>query len=123
MTKHVRYWGKTSRYDPTHRSWHPAMYHNLDVAACGKVFLEQNPFLWHKMSDLAGLPSDDFAHWITFLLAIHDIGKLADGFQSLCPDLMSRLQLVAICMRRGGLKPRSSAFPAIFIYSIAVRSL
>lgn len=30
--------------------------------------------------------------WITFLLAIHDIGKLADSFQGLRPDLMLLLQ-------------------------------
>jgi CRISPR-associated endonuclease/helicase Cas3 len=38
------------------------------------------------------MEEEPLLEWITFLLAIHDIGKLADSFQGLRPDLMRILQ-------------------------------
>ncbi|HYU33580.1 MAG TPA: CRISPR-associated helicase Cas3' [Thermoanaerobaculia bacterium] len=87
----LRSWGKAGR-GLDEGSFHPLIFHNLDVAACGRLLLERDRLLCRRLADVSGLPDEALPDWITFLLAIHDTGKYADGFQNLRPALMERLQ-------------------------------
>jgi CRISPR-associated endonuclease/helicase Cas3 len=87
----LRYWGKAGK-GLDEDSFHPLVFHNLDVAACGRLLLERDHLLLDRLAAVSGLPGEVVPDWITFLLAIHDIGKYADGFQKLRPSLMERLQ-------------------------------
>ena len=96
---YFHYWGKSRpRVDNAHRqSYHLLVYHSLDVAAVGQQILKLDPALRQKI-----IPSYFFSNdtesetWIngviTFLLALHDIGKFSDRFQNLIPDLLKELK-------------------------------
>ena len=56
-------------------------------------------FFWHKtplsvknLTQLTGLPTDTFRAWFTFALALHDLGKFAESFQNLRPQILNKLQ-------------------------------
>jgi CRISPR-associated endonuclease/helicase Cas3 len=103
MTDHsencFHYWGKAAPLtdNTNEQSFHLLTYHCLDVAAVGQQMLLHDPNLLRKI-----IPSDVFKdepereQWcigvITFLLALHDIGKFSDRFQNLMPDLMNELK-------------------------------
>lgn len=86
----LRYWAKS----PPEGSdrYHPVPYHCLDVAAAGRAILEARPSASRRLALVSGLPRQDAVDLTVLLLAFHDLGKLADGFQGLRPDLMLRLQ-------------------------------
>lgn len=86
----AHYWAKTAQQGLD--TWHPVAYHNLDVAAAGRALLEMRPFLRQRLSMLLDTDETALVEWLTFLMALHDIGKFADGFQGLVPELMQRLQ-------------------------------
>ena len=90
---YFKYWGKV-RKSPEQQdtSYHLLPYHCLDVAAVGHVLLKQNQPYCEKLTCLTGLSSQQFIPWNTFLLALHDIGKFADSFQNLNPDILQALQ-------------------------------
>ncbi|TCT22984.1 HD domain-containing protein [Thiobaca trueperi] len=85
LADYFRYWGKADPAVETGVSWHPLVYHCLDVAACGQVLLRCQPAWLDKMAVLSGLDPVVLSPWLAFLLAIHDIGKFGDGFQALRP--------------------------------------
>ncbi|MFQ5597417.1 MAG: CRISPR-associated helicase Cas3' [Nitrospiria bacterium] len=87
-----RYWGKASPSEEGGAACHLLPYHCLDVAAVGEILLGDQPALLDQLSQVSGLPPVDLLGWLPFLLTIHDIGKFADGFQNLKPDLMTSLQ-------------------------------
>ncbi|PID44742.1 MAG: CRISPR-associated helicase/endonuclease Cas3 [Proteobacteria bacterium] len=93
MPIYFQYWGKT-RPDPLDAgaSCHLLPYHSLDVAAVGRALLTENPAYLTCFQQLTGIASEDVSKWIVFLLALHDIGKFADSFQNLNPDMLMRLQ-------------------------------
>jgi CRISPR-associated endonuclease/helicase Cas3 len=96
---YFHYWGKAARLaDRTNqRSYHLLAYHCLDVAAVGQQLLLHDSNLLRKI-----IPSDVFnddperEQWcvgvVTFLLALHDIGKFSDRFQNLIPELLKELK-------------------------------
>jgi len=86
------YWGKADANYAGEPKWHPLVYHCLDVAACGQVLLARQPAWMEKLERLSGIEQSKLAPWIVFLLAIHDIGKFGEGFQSLRQDLQQELQ-------------------------------
>jgi CRISPR-associated endonuclease/helicase Cas3 len=57
------------------------VYHSLDVAAAGKTFLQRHHGLRQHLSRAFGLAEDVFCKWLVFFLALHDLGKFAEGFQ------------------------------------------
>lgn len=94
MTAHnprlfYKYWGKTSKADS---SFHLLPYHSLDVAAVGYAILQNNIAYRSHLQHLTGLKEQSLINWFTLLLALHDIGKFADSFQNLKPDILMRLQ-------------------------------
>lgn len=84
------YWGKAQpRTDGP--SWHPLIYHSLDVAAVGRALLGARPGLLTRIAELGELPAEVCADWVALLLAWHDMGKFADGFQALVPEIRAEL--------------------------------
>ncbi len=82
------YWGKAPREknqkgDP----FHLAAYHCLDVAAVGKVLLERHDSLRGKLARSLGLDESAVTAWVTFFLALHDLGKFSEAFQGIRPDI------------------------------------
>lgn len=86
---YYKYWGKASKEDG---SYHLLPFHCLDVAAVGHVLLQNNPVYLSHFQRLTGLNGKQLIAWFTFLLALHDLGKFADSFQNLRPDILKHLQ-------------------------------
>ncbi len=82
-----RYWGKTHGDD-----YHLLVYHALDVAAVGCEYLTQHPRLQRFLARALGVLEDHVAQWVGFFIALHDVGKFSELFQSQQPTLFQQLQ-------------------------------
>lgn len=83
-----RYWGKADKDG----KYHLLVYHCLDVAAVGKVWLEKSPAFVKRAATASGLSENAFVEWFLFFLALHDLGKFDVRFQNLRKDLLWNLQ-------------------------------
>ncbi len=92
MPAYYRYWGKATKGDSEQLRCHLLPYHCLDVAAVGCILLQRHHHLRQQLARLAGMDEKIFVHWMPFFLALHDLGKFADGFQNLRPDILEALQ-------------------------------
>lgn len=87
------YWGKAgAAIETAVPSWHPLPRHCLDVAATGVAVLERLPALQRMLSEYSGLPAELLPNWVAFWLALHDLGKFAEAFQSQREDLFAMLR-------------------------------
>lgn len=86
------YWGKARPADGG-PDLHLLPYHSLDVAAVGRVYLQRTPALMAWLSDQLGVTDHEaICDWVTFWLALHDLGKFSISFQGQRADLVERLQ-------------------------------
>ena len=85
------YWGKADPAYPLEQKWHPLAYHCLDVTAVGVAYLKQSSLL-KSCCGLLNCSKQEFLSWSAFLLALHDLGKFSEAFQSQRPDLILELQ-------------------------------
>lgn len=97
------YWGKADPNYPGAQKWHPLAYHSLDVTACGQELLRQQPAWLENLSRLAGIDVRILEPWVVFLLAVHDLGKFSNGFQSLPRNPFGRAAQVAYDVRHDSL--------------------
>jgi CRISPR-associated endonuclease/helicase Cas3 len=88
MANYYNYWGKAD----TEGCCHLLVYHSLDVAAVGKIWLERSPGFLERASKATGLSMTAFSEWFLFFLALHDVGKFSITFQNLRTDLLEELQ-------------------------------
>jgi CRISPR-associated endonuclease/helicase Cas3 len=58
------------------KTYHLLPYHSLDVAAVGQALLENIPAYRAAFARLTGLKEGNVVRWFTFLLALHDVGKI-----------------------------------------------
>lgn len=91
------YWGKSIGTCPPESNrypgWHLLPYHCLDVAAVGVVYLRRAPNVCMSMMQALGVSSEaEMEAWFGFCLALHDIGKFSEAFQSQKPDLFHLLR-------------------------------
>jgi CRISPR-associated endonuclease/helicase Cas3 len=86
------YWGKARPETSAGPQFHLLPYHCLDVAATGRTYLERHPSLLGWMAKQSGIAEAALLDWLTFWLALHDLGKFAVSFQSQRPDLLNQLQ-------------------------------
>ena len=91
MTVFTRYWGKAKPKADTGPQWHLLVYHSLDVAAVGEALLTRHCFMRQQLAKALGIEVDKLVPIVKFLLAIHDLGKFAEAFQQLRPDLRDSL--------------------------------
>jgi CRISPR-associated endonuclease/helicase Cas3 len=92
MEPYRPFWGKARPGGPSDPPYHPLAYHSLDVAAVGASLLARDGSLRQRLAELTGLHESTAAGWLAFFLALHDIGKFAEGFQALQRDLFRRLR-------------------------------
>lgn len=85
------YWGKARPADGE-PAFHRLVYHSLDVAAVGRIYLEQSPAFLDMCCSRLQCTREGFLSWASFFLALHDLGKFSDTFQSQIPDLVRQLQ-------------------------------
>jgi len=83
MSDYLSFWGKAQPRSDTYVLWHPVAYHCFDVAACGRNLLEQNKLWRGRLSELLQLSDTELLAFVTFLLALHDIGKFSKPFQGI----------------------------------------
>jgi CRISPR-associated endonuclease/helicase Cas3 len=86
------YWGKARPANDSGPQLHLLPFHSLDVAATGRVLLQHQPALLRWLSTLVGVDQAQMLDWLTFWLALHDLGKFATSFQNQRPDLLLQLQ-------------------------------
>lgn len=80
VTSSSRFWAKLAH---NRSAWHPLAAHSADVAAVTRRLLQEDSTLPTRLARLGGgdaLSPPDIA-LVTFLAAIHDIGKVNHGFQ------------------------------------------
>lgn len=87
------YWGKAQPDASEATTWHPLAYHSLDVAAVGIEYLRRTPSVRALL--MRGLRIENeraLEGWIGLWLALHDLGKFSEAFQSQRPDLFQELR-------------------------------
>ena len=92
QARFLNYWGKARPLADGGPQFHLLPYHCLDVAATGRVYLQRHPGLLRWMAERAGLDAAAMLDWISFWLALHDLGKFATSFQNQRPDLLEQMQ-------------------------------
>jgi CRISPR-associated endonuclease/helicase Cas3 len=85
---YYRYWGKADNEG----RYHLLPYHCLDVAACAQTLLLKRSDFLKKLTHLSNFSENQIIAWLTFLYAIHDVGKFGDGFQGQQEELQKSLQ-------------------------------
>lgn len=79
------FWGKARATSETGPSWHPLVYHSLDVAAVSAELIARDRGRLSRIAAAAGMPADALQAALPFLLSLHDIGKYARVFQAKSP--------------------------------------
>jgi len=86
-----RYWGKARKQGEAGEPYHLLVYHCLDVAAVGEVYLNRHTTLRDQWAQRLGIPNRTFTDWLVFFLALHDLGKFSRRFQGLRADICGTL--------------------------------
>jgi CRISPR-associated endonuclease/helicase Cas3 len=81
-----KYWGKSDKTG----AYHLLGYHALDVAAVGWVLLEKSPHIRAFFESCYGLSGEGVSRFLSFFIALHDIGKFSSSFQQLNMDIASQ---------------------------------
>ena len=87
-----RYWGKARPSNEHGAQYQLLPYHCLDVAAVGYEYLTQNDKLSNYFLQALKCNKEDWLNWASFWLALHDLGKFSEAFQSQKSDLFTSLQ-------------------------------
>ena len=82
-----QFWGKAQPLTDQGPEWHPLAFHCLDVAAVGRLLLQEDRALAERICRLLEVGEPELVDLATYLLALHDIGKFAKRFQAKVPDL------------------------------------
>lgn len=98
----LKFWGKAQPRHEHGPSYHPLPYHALDVAAVGKVWLEQDTRLMAWLAQSLGMSIQDMLRLICPFLALHDIGKFAASFQVKVPERFPLAVFGGMPSPRGG---------------------
>jgi CRISPR-associated endonuclease/helicase Cas3 len=78
----LSFWGKGQPVPGAAAAWHPAAFHNLDVAAVASVWLAADSRRLACVCEATGWSERDWTALVVFLLALHDIGKFSRPFQA-----------------------------------------
>ncbi len=86
----LQFWGKTDKSEHHTRKeheFHPLAYHLLDVAACADAILDANAARLGFLANLCDAEPEKLRRTLVCLIALHDLGKCARGFQGKVPEL------------------------------------
>lgn len=114
-----RYWGKARPQELSIATWHPLIYHCLDVAAVAEVWWNNSPVIRHHISGNAS--QNQARAWMLFFLAIHDLGKIDARFQAKVPELYGRWHVGARVPSTGDIQDYRHG-PAGFAWFVAERN-
>lgn len=93
MVEYFKYWGKAKKdLQAEGPDYHLLPYHCLDVAAVGIEYLRQHKSLSSFFCEQLNCSLEDWLAWVGFWLALHDLGKFSEAFQSQKPELFEQLQ-------------------------------
>ncbi|MBR7887434.1 CRISPR-associated helicase Cas3' [Marinomonas sp. A79] len=94
LASYFYYWGKAQKQELDFKgdSYHLLPYHSLDVAAVGVEYLSQHDSLSRFFCEQLDCSREDWLNWAGFWLALHDLGKFSEAFQSQKPELFEQLQ-------------------------------
>jgi CRISPR-associated endonuclease/helicase Cas3 len=87
---YFHYWGKADEKYVGETTWHPLVYHSLDVAAVALAWWEASPTV--RRTFAAAFNCSDVQHvraWVVFFIAQHDLGKFDVRFQLKAPDALA----------------------------------
>lgn len=92
----VQCWGKSGA---TPDQFHPVLYHMLDVGHVAQQMLDKkvSPRWRHALGRIWNVPPDALRHWLPWLVALHDIGKISPVFQGQLEPQRQRLQREGFC--------------------------
>jgi len=93
--KYLKYWGKARRKQDGTWECHLLPYHCFNVAAVGMCLADRLGIAEH-IAQKIGCNKSEIMPVITFLCAVHDIGKFSDGFQNQIPALVNTLRGVSL---------------------------
>jgi len=79
----LRLWGKTKQGSTDPLEFHPALFHMLDVAYVAKILLGNSvSSRWKRvLSNSLNSPEEELKYWVSWVIALHDIGKISAPFQ------------------------------------------
>ncbi len=81
------FWGKANEH-----GHHLLVYHGIDTCAVAQEWINLHKSFINQLTDKANLSCDTLQGILLFFSALHDVGKFSTTFQSLCPDLLKKLQ-------------------------------
>ena len=88
MNDYFAYWGKADKGDAA--AYHLLVWHSLDVAAVSDELLRQRDDWCSQWAALTNLEYCEARRLAVWLVGLHDIGKFAESFQYLKPDLREK---------------------------------
>jgi CRISPR-associated endonuclease/helicase Cas3 len=91
MQNHLfQYWGKADKNYVGATSWHPLAYHCLDVSSVAVAWWDASPTIQRTFLASFNYPdSQQLRAWVTFFVALHDIGKFDVRFQLKAPEALA----------------------------------
>ncbi len=90
-TRIMRCWGKSGT---TPHQFHPVLYHMLDAGHVAQQLLKKSSPRWRRaLGCVLGvdLSTDGLSNWISWLVALHDIGKISAAFQGSSEEQRQRM--------------------------------
>lgn len=92
-----KYWGKARPSSKGGAQYHLLPYRCLDVAAVGRAYLQKQPRLMRLFCQNLALPSAVTLDWLTFLLALHDLGKFSEVVGRVAAGVTRRIRVSGSC--------------------------
>lgn len=83
---YLQFWGKALASEEAEVTWHPVVYHLLDVAATAHEILRERPLTLARGANLLQLSTNEASALLVALIALHDLGKFAPVFQAKSPE-------------------------------------
>lgn len=83
----LEFWGKARSSSWGNPERHPLAFHMLDVAACAEQILAMWPAQLDRIARRFAMNRANLDATLIRLIALHDIGKCARGFQAKVPEL------------------------------------
>lgn len=87
---YLQYWGKADEKYVGAISWHPLAYHCLDVSSVAVAWWDASPTIQRTFLASFNYPdSQQLRAWVTFFIALHDLGKFDVRFQLKAPEALA----------------------------------